>query len=279
MTHVEQMDTTPTHIRDLMLGRPDEMMRDKSALWKNFRNNKYKRPFLHGTVGPQWSIPFAEDDRGFKHIASPMPKPDFTQRIVPGEFPPVTWSPTSFDLPMRRDVLQTTLPKATVRTVEEHTDPRFPPKKPVQIVHGTLYHGTGSTDEKVVHGLPNFRQVHHSQHENPNHGHHDFSSHHATGLTHAHDAHVPQNHELSKHKAEALGHAKRADERATGMMNSISHHIAGGNKMILNVELQNRREKPDIQLHQHNAYLIDRLARIRNTVAGVRAAHTPRKLG
>ena len=124
-----------------MLGNTNNIIKDRHPLWRNFNHNNYERPFKHGIVGPQWQVPLAEDDKGFKHIASPMPRPDVVRRILPNEFPPVTYSPSSFDMPMRKDVVQIDLPQATIRTTEESSDPRFPKKRPVATVSGTLYHG------------------------------------------------------------------------------------------------------------------------------------------
>jgi len=61
-------------------------------------------------------------------------------------------------------------------------------------------------------------------------------------------------------------------------MYSVTDRPYGGPEMILGVDMLNKYENPDIRIHQHNAELAERLRRVRNTPAGVRAAHTLRKL-
>jgi hypothetical protein len=241
----------------MIIGNPNNMVKDRHPLWKNFRNNNFERPFMHGVVGPQWNVPLSEDDKGFKHIASPMPKPQILRRVLADDLPPVTYSPTSFDMPMRKDVIQVDIPNAVIRTTEENIDPRFPPKKPVQKVTGTLYHGTGSTDEKIVHGL-SFIQKKSKKH---------FKSH----------SHKANPLELSAIKSEALKNAKAADDRSTNALYSIVNDPAN-NHMILGVDMINRYEQPDLRIHEHNAHLKERLHRLASTPAGVRSAHTLRKL-
>ena len=86
-----------------------------------------------------------------------MPKPDLSTKIVAGDLPPRTYTPTSFDAPLRKDVVQADMPTMVTRTREESSDPRHPPKRAVARATGTLYHGTGSLDPKVIHGtIPSF---------------------------------------------------------------------------------------------------------------------------
>ena len=86
-----------------------------------------------------------------------MPKPDLKTRIIAADLPPRTYTPTSFDNPLRKDVIQADMPTMVTRTREESSDPRSPPKRPVPKITGTLYHGTGSLDPRVVHGtIPSF---------------------------------------------------------------------------------------------------------------------------
>lgn len=258
------VNTTPTHISEMIVGNPNNMVKDRHPLWRNFRNNKYERPFMHGVVGPQWQVPAAEDNKGFIHIASPVPRPEQVRRILADDLPPVTYSPSSFDMPMRKDVIQVDIPNAVTRTVEENTDPRFPPKGPVARVSGTLFHGTGSTDARVVHGLsPSFleKKVKSRRHHSCN------------GKSNCRD----QHNEVNQIKNSALLRAQSADKRVTDTMYSVVNDPAGSN-MILGVDLVNRYEKPDLQIHQNNAALATSLRRARNTPAGVRAAHTYSKL-
>lgn len=192
-----------------------------------------------------------------------MPKPEIVSRVLAEDLPPVTYSPTSFDMPLRRDVIQADIPQATIRTVETSNDPRFPPKKPVQIVHGTLYHGTGSNDPMVVHGTARFKET--SRNKNRT-------------RSRKHKKHNPlaQAHEL---RAEGLSNARAAEVQATGIMDSLTNNINGSSSMVLGVDVLNRRELPELRMHENNAYLHKRLANMRNTPAGVRAAHTIRRLG
>jgi len=61
-------------------------------------------------------------------------------------------------------------------------------------------------------------------------------------------------------------------------MNSVTNNPAGSPHMIVGVELANRYDQPDLRIHTHNAALQNRIRSMRNTPAGVRAAHTMRKL-
>lgn len=275
-------NTTPQHVQDMVIGNPNTMVKDRHPLWRNFRNNNYERPFMHGVVGPQWQVPVAEDDRGFKHIASPMPKPEVIRRILPNDLPPVTYSPSSFDLPMRKDVVQVDIPPATIRTVEENIDPRNPPKRPVTKVSGTLYHGTGSTDEKVVHGFPpsfiqknSKRSLSHSKSKSKNK--HKSRFHHKS---HKHTLHCVHNikAEVPEVKNNALSHASAAEGEATHMLNRITNNLNHNPHMVLDVDLVNKYEQPDLKIHEHNQAAINRQNQLRRTVAGVRAAHAFRKL-
>ncbi len=98
-----------------------------------------------------------------------MPRADVERRIVAHDLPERTYSPSSFDLPNRSDVVQVNVPAARITTIEEKFDPRLPPKVPVEKVSGILYHGTGSTDEAVVHGYPTFLEKKaHKKHKKQN---------------------------------------------------------------------------------------------------------------
>jgi hypothetical protein len=79
-------------------------------------------------------------------------------------------------------------------------------------------------------------------------------------------------------KNEALAHASDAEEKASSMLYSITDNPSVGSKMILGVDLMNRYEQPDLRLHENNMAIPKRLAELRNTPAGVRAAHTLRRL-
>lgn len=235
------------------------MVKDRHFLWKNFRNNKFERPFMHGVVGSQFQVPLAEDNKGFKLISSPMPVPEMVRRIQASELPPVTYSQTSFDMPLRKDVIQASIPSATIRTVEENSDPRFPPKKAVAVVRGTLFHGTGSNDPAVVHGLiPSFIQKKSRKSHKKHH----------------HKKQINAVHERN----EAVSHARNAENHSTSILNRITGAPNGGSTMVLGVDLVNKYSQPQLRLHEHNAALAHRLHDLRGTPAGVRAAHTFRKL-
>jgi hypothetical protein len=249
----------------MIIGNPNNIVKDRHPLWKNFRNNNFERPFMHGVVGPQWQVPLSEDDKGFKHIASPMPKPQITRRILADDLPPVTYSPTSFDMPMRKDVIQVDIPNAVIKTTEENIDPRFPPKKPVQKVTGTLYHGTGSTDERVVHGLSFLQKKSKKNHKRN-------IKKETKSRTVKYSPKL-----LNRLKKEGIDLARQADSRVTKSLYDIVNDPAE-NHLILGVDLINRYETPDLKIHENNAHLQERLKRIRNTPAGVRSAHTLRKL-
>lgn len=180
-----------------------------------------------------------------------MPKPDLTTRIIANEFQAKTYSPTSFDLPLRKDVIQTQIPTSITRTFEETHDPRHPKKVPVTVVKGILYHGTGSNDAKVVHGIEtNFMQTN--------------------------DVKVTQSLQA---KEQGLAASKQTFNTASAVLNSITNNLAGSPHMILKADLTNKREQPDLKVHEKNEYKLKRLEELKNTPAGVRAAHSPRKLG
>jgi hypothetical protein len=330
----------------MVLGNPNSFVKDRHPLWRNFNNNKYEKTFQHGVVGPQWELPIGDDNRGFKHIASPMPKPEVNRKIFPNELPPVTYSPSSFDMPMRRDIVQVDIPEATIRTTEENIDPRFPPKRPVSTVTGTLYHGTGSTDVRISHGLPNFlekKALNNARNKNKNKSvskknkskknkkslnkskskknksknkkckksrkslkkskskknrskknkyhlkNKRNSAQHRTKNTHKnknhHKSHNKRHHkeactpdpivkQTANAKSEALAHAHEAENKASSMISSITNTPEGNNHIVMGVDLVNRYEQPDIKIHEHNRTLERKNAEIRNTPAGVRAAHT-----
>jgi hypothetical protein len=156
------VNTTPVHVSEMITGNPNNMVKDRSPIWAGMENPNFERPFMHGVVGPQWDIPLGTKKSDFNRIASPMPRPDSPtplKRIIANDLPPVTLSPSSFDMPLRRDVLQVDIPDAVTKTTETNFDPRFPTKRPVARVSGTLYHGTGSTNPKIVHGIPNFLET------------------------------------------------------------------------------------------------------------------------
>jgi hypothetical protein len=234
-----------------MIGNPNEMIRDHHPLWRDFHDNRFQRPYMHGVVGPQWMPPVAEQDDGFNLISSPTPKPELARRIHADELPPLSYSQSSFDMPKRRDVLQVDLPTAIIRTVETHDDPRFPKKVPVERVHGILYHGTGSTDPQVVMPM-GFKQV---------------------------DNNIADAAKSARQ--EGVDNARVADAKASRSIDDITHNVVGNPEMILPIVMKNVEEKPSLEQYDNNNNItkIKRIAEMRNTPIGVRAAHTIRRLG
>lgn len=193
-----------------------------------------------------------------------MPKPELTTRIIANDFPSKTYSPTSFDLPLRKDVIQTQIPTSVTRTFETSTDPRHPKKVAVARVTGTIYHGTGSVDPKVVHGSfiekkmrIKRKKISEKKCKNKNFDIKD----------------------TLKAKEEGLHHARKSFDTASAMLGSITNGQVDSPHMILNIDVQNKREQPDLQIHAGNERRKHRLAALRHTPAGVRAAHTLRRLG
>jgi hypothetical protein len=230
-----------------MIGNPNEMVRDHHPLWKDFHDNRFQRPYMHGVVGPQWVPPVAEMNE-YKLISSPTPKPEAVRTVHADELPPVTYSQSSFDMPKRGDVLQVDLPTAIIRTVETHDDPRFPKKVPVERVHGVLYHGTGSTDPKVVMPM-GFKQI---------------------------DSNLADMSRNAREVAVAQAHA--ADVSSGKWIGDITHNIAGNPEMILPIVLKNNKEQPSLTQYDKNSKL-NRLTTEIATPIDVRAAHTIRRLG
>jgi hypothetical protein len=189
-----------------------------------------------------------------------MPKPDLGSRIIADELPQTSYSQSSFDMPKRKDVIQIDIPQATIKTTEEHEDPRFEKKRAVSRVHGTLYHGTGSTDPLVVHGL-GFRQVENVKNKKK-----------------VHDS--SNSFEISKNaRKEGVTNALEAERRADRVMEDITNNIGGTPEMILPVTVTNTKEKPDFITNVENNALKNRVEKLRKTSIGVRAAHTPRRMG
>lgn len=195
-----------------------------------------------------------------------MPKPDLKTRVIAGDLPEKTYTKTSFDSPLRKDVVQVDIPSQVTRTVEESSDPRYPPKKPVTKITGTLYHGTGSLDPKVIHGtVPSFleKKGKLSKRRNFDKKHHancrpkDFAF-----------------QDARKLRVDGLAAAKEAYARSGAMLGAID----ASPKMVLDVHTTNKRELVDVPQYENNAYLKARVNGMRRSPAGVRAAHTPRRL-
>lgn len=195
-----------------------------------------------------------------------MPKPNMATRVIATNLPPKTYSPTAWDLPLRKDVVQTQIPASITRTIETSSDPRSPPKKPVKKVAGTLYHGTGSSDPRVVHGI----ETSFLQKKIKTRG---------KKARESSKRPIRSNENLLVKSAKALReqgvkHAKKAFDTSSAVLGSIS----GPNRsMVLDVKMTNKREHPDLRLYENNDVLKKRVEALRKTPAGVRAAHTPRR--
>jgi len=194
-----------------------------------------------------------------------MPKPELSNRIIASDLPLKTYSPTAFDMPLRKDVLQTQIPSSVTRTIESIIDPRNPPKTSVNTVHGVLYHGTSSNDLKVNHGLEtNFLEK---------------SGNEKAGITNIKSTKDIDLKSSQQAKEEGLNHAKKTYESSSTILNNITNDVADSPHVVLNANAVNKREQPDLKLHENNQGLNKRIEDLRKTPAGVRAIHTPRRLG
>ena len=63
-----------------------------------------------------------ENQNGFNHIASPVPRIK-QRRIIANDLPPRTITPSSFDYPKRKDVIQVELPQSTTKIIDFELDP------------------------------------------------------------------------------------------------------------------------------------------------------------
>merc|ERR1712151_345481 len=92
-----------------------------------------------------------------------------------------------------------------------------------------------------------------------------------------------KNPKLDVHKearqlrVDGLHHAKEAYANAGTMLGAIT----SGSKIILDAKTTNKSEQPHEELKQYenNKYLHDRVAGMRKTPHGVKAAHTVRRMG
>ena len=212
-----------------------------------------------------------------------MPKPDIKTRIIAADLPPRTYTPTSFDNPLRKDVIQADMPTQITRTREESSDPRHPAKRPVTKVQGTLYHGTGSLDPKVIHGtIPSFIEKKKTEKKSCNKkkctkktklSKRRGGSDHRSKSNCRNKDYVFQD--ARKMRVDGLAAAKEAYARSGAMLGGIT----ASPKMVLDVHTTNKREKPDIFQYENNAHLRSRVNGMRRSPAGVKAAHTLRRLG
>lgn len=213
-------------------------------------------------VGPQWIVPVAEDNQGFDLISSPMPRPEVrSTRIIAHEYDK-TYSPTAFDMPQRKDVIQAQIPNSITRKIEANIDPRFPPKITVQKLNASFVHGTHSTDENVVINFAEKKaKKKNLKYRNKKNTKHDISC-------------------LKKNTDAALNSARLAYRQSGAILDSVASNLVEGNhrNMILDVQNLNKREHNLFSLHDKNHAKERRIEELRRTTAGVRAAHTPRRL-
>ena len=203
-----------------------------------------------------------------------MPKPDLTTRIVAGDLPPKTYTPTSFDNPLRKDVVQIDIPSQVTRTIEESSDPRYPPKKQVTKISGMLYHGTGSLDPKVIHGtIPSFIEKKSLKHKKAR------LSRRRNSYNHQNKHHCRSKdfifQDARKLRVDGLTAAKEAYATSGAMLGAIG----ASPQMVLDVHTTNKRERVEIHQYQNNSHLKARINGMRRSPAGVKAAHTLRRLG
>jgi hypothetical protein len=203
-----------------------------------------------------------------------MPKPEIASRIIANEFPLKTYSQTVFDLPLRKDVIQTQIPNSTTRTFETKIDPRFPRKGTVSKVNGILYHNTGSSASRINNGIESFFLENKSSKKKLNR----FQS-------NKHHLYMGKKfgwrkkdfifEDNKKFKEFGLQHARKAYETSSAMLDSFYNPTPS---MILDIKILNKREQPDIRLYENNQHAKQLLNEMRRTPAGVRAANTIRRL-
>ena len=296
-------DATPRHISEIYYGdTPNRVPIDRHYLWKDYHKTQFVRPFWHGIVGPQWRVPIADDSLPYSHIASPMPRPSYVNRIVPHDLPPITFSGTSFDLPMRADVLQMDVPYGQTHTRETYVDPRFPLKKPVDIIKGTIFHGTHSVDPLVtraVHAdIPEEKKVDMSSSDDayatapiqdknlkdklpPA----SFLEKNVNKLRHRmrkikknRNKYRKTDPNFNTEKEEGISNAWTADMKATNMVDMMTpypqKHLG---QMQVPIDLINKRD-PLIQQYQENGELDRRMNFFAYHPQGIRAKHTKRLL-
>ena len=186
-----------------------------------------------------------------------MPKPDLKTRIIATDLPGKTYTGTSFDNPMRKDVVQTELPTMVTRTREESHDPRGAPKKPVKIVHGTVYHNTGSVDPKVVFGSRHsFMEKSNAKSKAQTKAKKTSSKTKSKAQSKAKKTSSKTKSKKSKRdiyqqaknlRVDGLHHAKEAYSRSGTMLGAIT----AGSRIILDAKTTNKAEHPHEELKQY----------------------------
>ncbi len=295
----------PKHISETFYGgNPNTLPKDRHFLWKDFRQNQFERPFFHGVVGTShWQVPYAEQPPQYSHISSPVPRPNYRERVIASDLPPVTHSHTSFELPKRSDVVQIELPNSSTHTSEKYADPRYPPKGPVSVSQGSIYHGTASTNAEANKGLNQEANAANHQTNNSDYlsfvegkkhkKHSSKRSHHRTKFLRDENKEndKPVSEEVKEEKKEevkevnqkkkasdlaksSLDTARKTEKTATTLLESItsSPHADDG-KMILDIQMRNKRDIKDL-VHSHNLELEKHMKDMKRTDIGVKALHT-----
>jgi len=188
-----------------------------------------------------------------------MPRPELHNRVIANEYQK-TYTPTVFDMPQRKNVLQTEIPHSITRTVEARTDPRFPPKRPVEKLNASFVHGTHSTNENVMINFAE-KKANKKNLKNKKSKKHDDSC-------------------IKKNTDAALNSARHAYRQSSAVLDSVaSYHIAeqDGANIILDVDNLNKREQNQISQYDRNHAKERLMKELRRTPAGVRAVHTPRR--
>ena len=272
-------------------------------LWKDFRQNQFERPFFHGVVGTShWQVPYAEQPPQYSHISSPVPRPNYRERVIASDLPPVSHSHTSFELPKRSDVVQIELPNSSTHTSEKYADPRYPLKGPVSVSQGSIYHGTASTNADANKGLNQEATAANHQTNNSDYlsfvegkkhkKHRSKRSHYRTKFLRDENKEeakpvsevkeekkeevkeVNQKKKASDLAKSSLDTARKTEKTATTLLESItsSPHADDG-KMILDIQMRNKRDIKDL-VHSHNLELEKHMKDMKRTDIGVKALHT-----
>jgi len=179
------------------------------SLWKGYNSAKYRQPTWNGIHGSFWNAPLAAPNDGGYKIASPVPKPKIN-KIIAKDLPDHTWSPSSFDMPKRKDVIQINMPESKMKTVQYVIDPtkNFKPIKT-----GTYYHGIEPKIQKKNFGLARFMS--------------------------------PDN--IGATEQDALNAAKTAEKKSAQLSSMISKHPLA-TEMVIPIVTTNLQEKPSLSL-------------------------------
>jgi len=127
---------------------------DNNSLWRNFNSNNFEKVNYTGVHGNQWTPPQGntQNTGEFDKVASPQPPAAISQvtgdRIIAHELPANTQSPSSFDIPQRKDVLQIDVPnsRTTTTTFSYNAATSSGPNPDVKL------HGINTVPQKILHG-------------------------------------------------------------------------------------------------------------------------------